>query len=73
MDAQFNEELVHLTQIGGVSMRVEQSRGGHRVPNVDSDNLSASTSRQFKNFDVFTVRKGAEKQKTSELVLDKLV
>lgn len=45
VDAQLNEELVHLTQIGGIAVRVEKSRGGHRVSNVDGDYLGAPTGR----------------------------
>lgn len=73
MDAQFDEELIHLTQIGGVAMRVKQSRGGHRMANVDCDNLSAPASWQFENLDVFTVREGAEKQETSAFICNQLV
>lgn len=73
VDAQFNEELVHLAQIGGVSVRVEQSRGGHGVPNVDGDYLGATASRQFENLDVFSVGEGAEKQETRQLILDQLI
>ena len=73
VDAQFDEELVHLAQIGGVAVRVEQSRSGQRVSNVNSHYLSAAASRQFQNLYVFSVRKWAQQQQADVLVGDELV
>jgi hypothetical protein len=73
VDAELDEELIHLAKISGVSMRVKQSGSSHWVANVESDNLSAAASWKLENFNVLAVRERSEKQKASEFVGDELV
>lgn len=73
MDAKLDEELIHLSQIGSVSMRVEKSGSSHRVPNVNSHNLCATTRWKLENFNVLAMWERAQKKKTSEVVSYELV
>uniref|UniRef100_A0A2P2JHC8 Uncharacterized protein MANES_06G112600 n=1 Tax=Rhizophora mucronata TaxID=61149 RepID=A0A2P2JHC8_RHIMU len=54
-------------------MRIEDSSGGHRVPNEDSNNLCAPAGGQFQDFDVLPVREVTKKQKASGFVRNYLV
>ena len=73
MDAELDEELIHLTQIGRITMRVKQSRRRHGMSHIHPHNLRSSTCRQLKYLHVLTVRKGRNEQELSEIVCDKLV
>ena len=68
MDAQFDEELIHLAQIGCVSMGIKQSRGSHRVSHVHSHDLCSSTCRQLRYLHVLAVRKRVHHKKSSHFV-----
>lgn len=67
-DAQFNEKLVHLTNISSIPMRIEHSGGGHGVPDVDGHDLGAAARRQPQNFDVLAMREGVQEQEASGIV-----
>jgi len=73
VDGEVDEEVVHLTEIGGVAVRVEKSGRGHGVANVHGEYLSSTARGKLKNFDVLAVREGTEEQKTRYLVLHHLV
>lgn len=73
MDAKLDEELIHLSQIGGVSMGVEERRGCHRVPHVHGHDLRASSGLKLEDFHVLTVGERGQKQQPRELVGDHLV
>lgn len=68
MDAQFDEELIHLTQIGCVSMWIKQSWCSHRVSHVHSHDLCSSTCRQLRYLHVFAVRKRVHHEKSGHFV-----
>lgn len=68
MDAQFDEELIHLAQIGCVSMGIKQSRGSHRVSHVHSHDLCSSSCRQLRYLHVLAVRKRVHHKKSSHFV-----
>lgn len=65
MDAEFDEKLVHLANISGISMGVEEGGGGHRMPDVNGHGLCAAAGGQPENVDVLAVRKGVQEQKAS--------
>jgi len=73
MDAKLNEELIHLSQIGGVAMGVEERGGSHRMPHVHAHDLCASPGPKLYDFYVFAVGERAEKQQSGELVGHHLV
>lgn len=73
MNAQFDEELVHLAQIGGVAVGVKKSGSGHRVPDIHSHNLVTSARGELENLHVFSVRKRTEQQQTGQLVSDRFI
>lgn len=73
VDAQLDEELVHLAQIGGVAVRVEESGGGHGVPNVDGHNLRPPPRRKLQDLHVFPVRERAQQQQARPVVGYQLV
>jgi len=50
---QLGEQLVHLTQIGGVAVGIEQGGGGGRVCNVDGNDGVPSFGTELQNVDVF--------------------
>lgn len=73
MDAEFNEELIHLTNIGGISMGIKKRGSSHRVTDVNSDNLIAFTRRKLPDIDIFAVGKRVQEKKTSGLVCEEFV
>lgn len=68
MDAEFDEKLVHLANISCISMRVKECRGGHGVPNIDGNDLSATTRWKPQKLDVFTARGIVQDQKASGII-----
>jgi hypothetical protein len=73
MDAEFDEKLVHLANIGRVSMRVEDGGGGHGVPDVYGHDLGAAARGQPQDLDVLAVRKGVQEQEPGGIVRNQLV
>jgi len=51
---QLGEQLVHLTQIGGVAVGIEEGGGGGRVCNVDGNDGVPSSGTELQNVDVFS-------------------
>lgn len=62
VDAQLDEELVHLPDVGGVTMRVQNGQRSHRVPDVDGRNLVAPPRGKPEDIDVLPVGKRVEEQ-----------
>ena len=73
MDAKLDEKLVHLTNIGGVSMGIKKRRSSHRVADVNSDDLSAFASGKLPDIDIFAVGKRVQEKEASGLVFEELV
>lgn len=73
MDAKLNEELIHLTNISSISMRIKKRGGSHRVTDVNSNDLIAFTRGKLPDIDIFTVGKRVQEKKTSGLVFKNLV
>lgn len=73
VDAELDEELVHLAKIGGVAVRVENSGSCHGVANVHAHYLGAAARRKLQNFHVLAMRKRTQEQKPRQLVLHHLV
>jgi len=73
VDAELDEELVHLAEIGGVAVRVEEGRGGHWVVNVERHYLRAALRRKLQDFHVLAVRERREEEQTCEVVRHHLV
>ena len=63
VDAELDEELVHLAEIGGVAVGVEEGGGGQWVPNVHAHYLRAAARGDSQNFHVLAVREWAQQQK----------
>lgn len=73
MDAQLDEELVHLTNIGGIAVGVKDGGLGVGMPNVDSDDLRAAAVGEAENLDVLAVRERVHEQQPRGLLLDEPV
>ena len=73
VDAQFDEELVHLAEIGGVAVGVEQRGGGHGVADVDGHDLRAPPRRELQDLHVLAVGERAQQQQPGPLVGHQLV
>lgn len=73
MDAELNEELVHLANIGGIPMGVEKRGGGHGVADVNSDDLGAAARGKLPDVDIFAVGKRVQEQKAGGFVFEELV
>lgn len=73
MDAQFDEELIHLTQIGGVAVGVEQGGGSHGVADIESHDLGSPASGKLQDFHVLAMGEGAEEEESGEVVGEELV
>ena len=73
VDAQFDEELVHLAEIGGVAVGVEQRGGGHGVADVDGHDLRAPPRRQPQNVDVLAVRERLQQHQPRGIIRNYLV
>jgi hypothetical protein len=69
-DAEFDEKLVHLANISGISMRVEKGGGGHGEPNINSHDLSATACWKPENLrlKVLAVRERVKDQKASSFI-----
>lgn len=73
VDAELDEELIHLTQISCVPMRVEEGWSGHGVSYVDGNDLRPSTGRKLQHFHIFPVWEVAQCIETRQLVCHYLV
>ena len=61
MDAELDEELVHLAEIGGVAVGVEEGGCGHGVADVEGDDLGATAGREPEHLHVLAVGEAAER------------
>lgn len=68
MNAQLDEELVHLADISRIPMGIEQRRGGHGVPHIEGHDLGAAARRKLQNVDVFAVGEVVEEQEAGGIV-----
>lgn len=68
MNAQFDEEVVHLPNISCISMRVQDGSRGHGVPNIDGGDLIAASRRQPQDVDVLAVGERVHEKKPSGVV-----
>ena len=62
MDAELNEELIHLPQISSVPMRVQHRRRRHRVPHVDTNNLVTSPRPHLHYLHILPVREPTQRR-----------
>lgn len=53
METEFGEQLVHLTQIGGVAVRIEHGQRCRRVSNVHGHDAVSSPRAKLQYVDVF--------------------
>lgn len=60
VDAELNEELIHLTQIGGIAMGVKKGGGGHGIANVDGHDFCAAPRWELEQFHVLKVWEAAQ-------------
>jgi len=70
VDAQLYEELVHLTNIGGIAVGVKDGRLGGGMANVDGDDLRATAVGEAENLHVLAVRERVHEQQPRGLLLD---
>lgn len=68
MDTQINEELVHLADVCGIAVRVEERGGGHGVPHVHGGDLRAPPRLQTEDVDVLAVGEGGQEQEPGGMV-----
>jgi len=73
VDAELDEELVHLAEIGGVAVRVEEGGGGHGVANVESNYLRAAPRRKLQDFHVLAVTERRQEKQPRKVVRHDLV
>lgn len=73
MNAQLDEQLVHLPDICRVSVRVQQRRVGHGVPHVHRHDFRAPPRRELQYVDVFAVREWVQQLQPRRLVGHQLV
>lgn len=68
MNAQLDEELVHLADISGIPMGIEESGGSHGVADVEGHDLGAAAGGKLENVDVLAVGKMVEEQEAGGIV-----
>jgi hypothetical protein len=59
VNTELDEELIHLTDVGSISMRVEKGGDGHWVSDVHGHDFGASARGQPQNVDIFSMGKRA--------------
>lgn len=73
MNAQFDEELIHLAQISSVPMRIQQSRARHWVSNIHSDDLVPLSSWDLHDLDILSMGESTESEEAGEAVDGEIV
>lgn len=73
MDAELDEKLVHLADVGGVAVGVEKGRGRHGIANINGDDLGAAAGGELQNVNVFAVGERVKELKSSGIVCNYLV
>lgn len=62
VDAELEEELVHLAEVGSVSVGVEERGARHGIPDVHGNDLSSSACGEAEHLHVLTVGEAAQPQ-----------
>lgn len=62
VDAELEEELVHLAEVGSVAVGVEERGVRHGIPDVQGNDLTASACGEAEHLHVLTVGEAAQPQ-----------